>query len=104
MSEADPQHWRIEGPLTVAEVPDQHAASLARRRRGGMPSVIDLSDVEATDSSALALLLEWLSWARADGRELAFESPPEGLRVIAGLSDTAELLGWPDEEPEEKGA
>lgn len=95
--EFDRECWRVSGPLTVAEVPDRYAASLSRRDGEGLPEAVDLAAVERTDSSALALLLEWSSWAHKAGRELEFRDPPRSLRVIAGLSDASGLLGWPGE-------
>jgi ABC-type transporter Mla MlaB component len=90
--------WRLSGSLTAREVPGLYAASLAQRETDGLPSEVHLGAVEGTDSSALALLLEWLSWARQAGREMAFAEPPGNLRVIAELSDVHELLGWPERE------
>lgn len=90
--------WRLAGSLTAREVPGLFAASLAQRDRDGLPSEVHLGAVEGTDSSALALLLEWLSWARRADREMAFAEPPGNLRVIAELSDVHELLGWPERE------
>lgn len=97
MTELAAKRWRISGPLTAREVPGLHAESRAQREREGLPSEIDLGAVEATDSSALALLLEWLSWARQGG-ELVFLDPPSSLRVIAELSDAHTLLGWAESE------
>lgn len=94
MAELDNNLWRLSGPLTAREVPALHAESLAQFRRAGPPGEVDLGAVEATDSSALALLLEWLSWARGVGAETAFSDPPDSLRVIAELSDAHDLLGW----------
>lgn len=88
--------WRLEGRLAGEEVPGYYQASLRWMKRHGMPETIDLSGVEKTDSSALALLLEWMAWARARGRKLVYANPPEGLRVIAELSQVSALLGWSD--------
>lgn len=101
MTELAAKRWRISGPLTAHEVPGLHAESRAQREREGLPSEIDLGAVEATDSSALALLLEWLSWARQSRGELAFLDPPASLRVIAELSDAHTLLGWTESERED---
>lgn len=97
MTEFGAECWRISGALTVREVPDAFAESKAGLGRGGMPAEIDLSSVSDTDSSALALMLEWASWARRAGVDTVFRDPPESLRVLAGLSDVAGLLGWAEE-------
>lgn len=97
MGKSNAESFRLEGRLTVDEVPavyDTHSDW----QGNGPPGVIDLSAVEATDSSAVALLLEWLSWARARGNEIRFDHPPEALRTIAGLSQADKLLGWNKDE------
>lgn len=59
---------------------------------GGRAAVIDLSGVKDSDSSGLALLIEWLSIARAGGKSLRYENIPTQLQQLARLSDVEELL------------
>jgi phospholipid transport system transporter-binding protein len=59
---------------------------------GGRVAVIDLGGVKASDSSGLALLIEWLSIAKAAGRGLRFENLPSQLQQLARLSEVEELL------------
>lgn len=59
---------------------------------GGHVAVIDLSGVADSDSSGLALLIEWLSVAKAAGKHLRYENIPAQLRQLANLSDVEELL------------
>ena len=59
---------------------------------GGRAAVIDLGGVNASDSSGLALLVEWLSVAKAAGRPLRFENIPSQLQQLARLSEVEELL------------
>jgi phospholipid transport system transporter-binding protein len=58
----------------------------------GKAAVIDLSSVKDSDSSGLALLIEWLSVAKAAKRTLRYENMPVQLKQLAGLSDVEELL------------
>jgi phospholipid transport system transporter-binding protein len=58
----------------------------------GRAAVIDLSGVKDSDSSGLALLIEWLSVARAARRGLRYENIPTQLHQLARLSDLEELL------------
>ncbi len=58
----------------------------------GRAAVIDLSGVKDSDSSGLALLIEWLSIARAEGKSLRYENIPAQLHQLARLSDVEELL------------
>jgi phospholipid transport system transporter-binding protein len=58
----------------------------------GHAAVIDLSAVTGSDSSGLALLIEWLSAARGAGRTLRYENIPAQLHQLARLSDVDALL------------
>lgn len=58
----------------------------------GHAAVIDLAGVTGSDSSGLALLIEWLSVARAAGHALRFENIPSQLQQLARLSEVEELL------------
>lgn len=87
------QPFAPTGPVTAREVPALYRDSLAWRR-SGLPETIDLGGVEQSDSSTVALLLEWLSWAREAGGNIAFTNPPQGLKIIASLSQADKLLGW----------
>jgi phospholipid transport system transporter-binding protein len=58
----------------------------------GRAAVIDLSGVKDSDSSGLALLIEWLSVAKAARRTLRYENIPTQLHQLARLSDVEELL------------
>jgi ABC-type transporter Mla MlaB component len=46
----------------------------------------------ASDSSGLALLIEWLSVAKAATRTLRYENIPSQLQQLARLSEVEELL------------
>jgi phospholipid transport system transporter-binding protein len=59
---------------------------------GGHASVIDLSGVRDSDSSGLALLIEWLSVAKAESRSLKYENIPVQLHQLARLSEVEDLL------------
>jgi phospholipid transport system transporter-binding protein len=67
-------------PLGVDAIENGHAA------------VIDLAAVVASDSSGLALLIEWLSVAKAAARPLRYENIPSQLQQLARLSEVEELL------------
>ncbi|HKL53640.1 MAG TPA: STAS domain-containing protein [Wenzhouxiangellaceae bacterium] len=97
MASRESEAFRLEGRLTVDEVPTVYREH-QDWEEDGPPAVVDLSSLEATDSSAVALLLEWLSWARAHDTEISFDNPPEALRTIAGLSQVDILLGWKKDE------
>ena len=54
---------------------------------------VDMSEVGEADSAAVALLLEWLSWAYAAGREIEYRNIPQQILAIAEISGAAALLG-----------
>ena len=59
----------------------------------GMASIdVNLSAVEQTDSSGLALLLEWISRAAGAQMEIQFSNIPEKIQAIAVTADISELL------------
>lgn len=53
---------------------------------------IDLSGVTAGDSAGLAVMVEWLSAARARGATLRYEAVPAQILAIARISDLEALL------------
>jgi phospholipid transport system transporter-binding protein len=58
----------------------------------GRAWTIDLSGVTAGDSAGLAVLVEWLSVARARGVSLRYAGIPPQILAIARISDLEELL------------
>ncbi len=53
---------------------------------------VDMSDVQEADSAGLALLLEWVSWARRFDREIVYENIPQQILAIAQISEATDLL------------
>lgn len=86
-----PGRFRVGGELSFATA----AAALARSRtlfRDHAVIELDLSGVTRGDSAGLALLLEWVTWARANARELQFHHLPEQLLAIAQISEVDDML------------
>lgn len=84
----------LTGDLTLATVAGWHERFKTASRSDGLPEEIDLSAVDRADTSALALLLEIESWARAAGQSIRWTEPPPGLRVLADLTGASSLLNW----------
>ena len=53
---------------------------------------IDLSEVTASDSAGLALLLEWVTWANHSVREIRFTGMPKKILAIARTTEVEPLL------------
>ena len=82
---------RVVGSLefaTVAKLLPLGTAAI----EGGQAAVIDLAGVTDSDSSGLALLIEWLSVAKATQRPLRYENMPKQLHQLAGLSEVEGLF------------
>ncbi len=94
-----PRTIALRGDLTAREVSRWYADSLAWRRAESLPLTVDLAGVGRTDSSALALLLEWQAWARTCGTAIEFHNPPAALKTVANLSAASALLGWSEDMP-----
>ncbi len=75
---------------TVGALLAEGAAAIGAGRAG----FIDLKGVTAGDSAGLALMLEWISVARAAKRSLRYENMPPQLQQLARLSEVEELLVW----------
>lgn len=82
---------RVTGTLhfnTVTKLLEAGSEAIA----SGRAAVIDLGGVQDSDSSGLALLIEWMSLAKAARRSLRYENMPVQLHQLARLSDVEELL------------
>jgi phospholipid transport system transporter-binding protein len=55
--------------------------------------VVDCSGVGESDSAGLAVLLEWLKTASAQGRSLQFVHLPAGIVAAARISEVDGILG-----------
>jgi phospholipid transport system transporter-binding protein len=85
------EHARVNGVLhftTVTALLRSGSEAIAN----GRAAVIDLAGVKDSDSSGLALLIEWLSIARAERKSLRYENIPMQLHQLARLSEVEELL------------
>lgn len=84
---------RLDGSLCLDDVPEVHRHHQARIERQP-PDTVDLSAITASDSSTVALLVEWQALAARGGRRITFHSPSDSLRTIARLTGVDHLLGW----------
>ena len=92
---------RLTGALDFESLPGVLAESEKYIARPQLPErlTIDFSDVPAVDSSAVALLLEWLRRAREKGVALRFANLPPNLLALAELYGVRQII-----EPQPSGA
>jgi phospholipid transport system transporter-binding protein len=82
--------FQATGTLTL-ESAAQQLTTLPNLAQGELLQV-DLSQISAADSSAVALLLHWMRSAQKQGGELQFSGVPEGLAGLIRLYEVDALL------------
>jgi len=88
-----PAQFAVRGAMTFATASGLHAAGLAALGASKGPRLeLDCSAVGEADSAGLAVLVDWLAWARAVGRELHLKNLPPKLLEIARISELEDLL------------
>ena len=84
---------RISGTMLIADAVALLNAGRGCLRDSKAPEVlIDLSAVEETDSSALAVVFGWLRSAHEQGKTLRISAPPASMLSLAALYGVAESL------------
>ena len=83
--------FEIEGLLTFETVADALEQSKVLFDQYDRLEV-DLGPIEKSDSAGLALLLEWINWAKYYVREIRFSNIPDQIRAIARISEVEEML------------
>ena len=83
----------VTGDLTFVTAREAREAGLRSLDAAGDGQiVIDCAGVTRADSAGLAVLLEWLAWARRHARTLSYQNLPESLLAVARISEVDELL------------
>jgi phospholipid transport system transporter-binding protein len=84
----------LSGALSFETLPAVLAQSAEFTSRPVLPDrlTIDFSGINAVDSSAVALLLEWRREAQRLGKELVFRNLPENLLSLATLYGVVDLI------------
>jgi len=84
----------LDGALSFETIPDVLRASEEYAARPYLPErlTIDFAGIDAVDSSAVALLLEWRRQAGRRGKTLQFVNLPENLIALARLYGVEDLI------------
>lgn len=102
--EAD-RKYSVTGDLNFSSVPDLWRDSSEQFRKvttagssreqdstGNNTIVIDLSGVSRSDSSGLALLIEWMRLSKKTGLDIQFQNIPQQMQNIAKVCGVADKL------------
>jgi phospholipid transport system transporter-binding protein len=90
MIDCQGQRCVVSGEVTHSTV--TKLLSEGEKLTGGGRVVVDLSAIEAVDSSALSLMLEWCRRARQSGTELHYSRPGPALLSLIDLYGLGEVL------------
>jgi phospholipid transport system transporter-binding protein len=84
----------LDGALSFETLPDVLRASEEYAARSDLPDrlTIDFAGIDAIDSSAVALLLEWRRQALRRGKKLEFVNLPANLLALATLYGVEHLI------------
>lgn len=81
----------LQRDLTFATVNEILSESLPLF--AGQTSIsINLEQVVESDSAGLALLIEWVSWAKQNDCDIRFENIPQQLKTMAEISEVSGLI------------
>jgi len=90
VSDTDNRRWSYAGPLTYANA--SAVLALSKEMELPMSGEVDLNDVDAIDSAAVAVLLELKRRAVAEKRSLTFVDVPPTLAALADLYGVDQML------------
>ena len=84
--------YLISGELNMQTVPALLEQVEPILNRSQDEVCFDLQAVTRSDSAGLALLVEWMQFARQRDRKLSFRNLPDQLRDIARISGLEDIL------------
>ena len=93
--EIRPDRVQVKGALTFATARLAREASLdiLKRSQSREPLTVDCSGVGESDSAGLAVLIDLLANASAQGRTVQYWNLPPGIQAAAKISDVDVILG-----------
>ncbi len=86
----DGDNYKVQGGITIDNARTLLAEGLGQFSKDSL--VVDLSQLEEVDSSAVSLLLEWLREAQRNQRTLRFTNLPDNLKSLATLYGVLDLI------------
>ncbi|MCU7938171.1 MAG: STAS domain-containing protein [gamma proteobacterium symbiont of Bathyaustriella thionipta] len=93
LEKLSPGHYLLKGQLNFKSVPMLWSNNRTTLFSDEMDTLdVDLSQLERSDSSGLALLVEWYREAELQNKKITFFNLPSQMYDIARLSDLNEVL------------
>lgn len=94
--EQEPGRFVIDGNLTFSTI-DKNSVKSFSFPKSAKRVTFDLKGVATTDSAGLALIIEWIKFARGRNIQLLFENIPDQLLTFARLSGVEQMI-WPEKQ------
>lgn len=91
----DNQAFRLSGKLDFFNIMSIYQASLdylAESKNSGSKLNFDFSNLESSDSSGLALIIEWIKYAKKNQLDIHFTAIPNDLLTIAKVAGITETF------------
>jgi len=96
ITQAAANHYRVSGALTFGTARRACEAGIAAFASSLSKAIeVDLSQVTASDSAGLAVVLFWLSWSLRTQRRLTLNHLPDAIRAMARISEVESLIERP---------
>jgi phospholipid transport system transporter-binding protein len=87
------ERYGVSGVLDAVTTPKLLEDSASKfTAQSGVEIYVDLAGVSESDSSGLALVIEWLRLARQRGQRMRFANLPKQLLALARISEVEELI------------
>lgn len=88
-----PGRFAVRGALSFGNAKRARSEGLQALRGASARNLeIDCSGITHSDSAGLAILLDWMSIMKREGRPLCFANLPPGLLAVARISGVEEML------------
>ena len=88
-----PGRFAARGALSFGNAKRARSEGLQALRGASARNLeIDCSGITHSDSAGLAILLDWMSIMKREGRPLCFANLPPGLLAVARISGVEEML------------
>ncbi|HEV2271641.1 MAG TPA: STAS domain-containing protein [Steroidobacteraceae bacterium] len=88
-----PGRFAARGALSFSNAKRARSEGLqALRGASARDLEIDCGGISHSDSAGLAVLLDWMSIMKSEGRPLCFANLPPGLLAVARISGVEEML------------
>ena len=87
-------HAKLKGVLDFNSVPDVHQTGCLaiEQSQADIPIEIDLVQISFSDSAGLALLADWMRFAKKQQKTILYVNIPQQMRDIAQVSGILDLL------------